>query len=629
MAESGGGNAPAEIRIRLVIDDGTAETLKKIKDQVEDVGDEAKKTHSSLKELLHLEELRTGFEVAHGIFENVVETLRAGYEIAEKFGDAAIEASTEAQVQQRAMSGTLFMLDQGQHSMAAISDYAGELREDLEKAGHEAGVPLQQMTDMFNTVVERGHLSSEQAKELTEQMAMVGKVSTGGMQGLAQGFAMMELGVIRARNPLVQLIATTGLLKGNAHAVAQQLQKMTPEKQMELAEKALAKQAENLKKQGGIQLTLPELKTAFSGYREMFFESMGKPMLDKLLPILNDVSHWLADNSEKLKEYADYIGEGFSDFIGGVKEALLGVYAGIKENWETVSATFHQLFDEWKEAWDYSVDDTTTMQAMFKQITKDLLDTFREIMPYIKAFGEVMMDAKDAWNKFNDESKGPMGDSNITVGDTQVGVQQKAVAALQDSGTREEFEQAATRLERMAKDTYDGIFGNKEKFAQIEDFLAQARAAREAEDASLEGLKDNISTNSLDQIGEKIRAAQDINDKNYIVAAGQMLLGSVNMAKALQEGAIQVNGGFEGFMKVLEEKAPKVATALKHLLQGSKDKIENIKGMGGVNFNIGNITIHQDFRDQNPDQVAVVFRQDLMKHALARTQARTATPFGL
>src|SRR5208282_4466998 len=277
MPEEGGGSSQGDLRIRLVLDDGTSETFEKVKQELEGIHHEAEKTGHAVEGLFKLETLRTGFEIAKGTFEAITETIKSGYEIAERFGEAATEAADEAVKQERAMSGTLFLLDQGEHSMDAIKEYAGEMREGLEKAGLAAGVSTSQMTEMFNTIVERGHMSSEAAKDLTEQMATVGKITHGGMQSLADGFAMMELGVIRARNPLVQLIASTQLLHGNAKMVAQQLQKMTPEKQMQLAEEAVRKQAEGMKAGGGMALTLDEVRTSLSGYREMFFESMGRP----------------------------------------------------------------------------------------------------------------------------------------------------------------------------------------------------------------------------------------------------------------------------------------------------------------------------------------------------------------
>ena len=41
-----------------------------------------------------------------------------------------------------------------------------------------------------------------------------------------------------------------------------------------------------------------------------------------------------------------------------------------------------------------------------------------------------------------------------------------------------------------------------------------------------------------------------------------------------------------------------------------------------MNFS-GPITIQQDFKDQDPDRVAVVFRRDLVRHATARIRANT------
>jgi hypothetical protein len=44
---------------------------------------------------------------------------------------------------------------------------------------------------------------------------------------------------------------------------------------------------------------------------------------------------------------------------------------------------------------------------------------------------------------------------------------------------------------------------------------------------------------------------------------------------------------------------------------------------GGQTFNI-----KQDFRDQDPDRIAVVFKRDMMRAAESRLQAHTALPHG-
>ena len=636
MAEEGGSNQ-GELRIKLVIDDGTSETLNKVKEDLGGIHAKAEETGHAIEGLFQLEKLRTGFEIAKGIFESVAETIHAGYEIAERFGEAASEAATEAQKQERAMSGTLFLLDQGAHSLEAVKDYAGEVREELEKGGLAAGVSVGQMTDMFTTIVERGHMSSEAAKDLTEQMATVGKITRGGMQSLADGFAMMELGVIRARNPLVQLIASTGLLHGNAKMVATQLQKMTPADQMKLAEEAVRKQAEGMKKGGGMALTLDEVRTSLSGYREMFFESMGRPMLDKLLPALTEVQHWLAENSDAMKEYADWIGHGLGDFISGIRQAVLGIYDGIASNWKQVSSTFHMLFDNWKDAWDYSVGKSGDIRTMFKGMTDGLLHAFEQVMKYVKAAGEVAMDIKDAYNKLDTallnivtkKGAGKSADS-IHVGDTQVAMQAKALAKLQSEGTDAQFQAAAEKLRKLAQDVYQGMIPDNAAYKRYTDLIEKATEVREAEDRAVEGLKSNIESQDVDKIGEQLRAKQKEQDAAYMVTAAQFFLNSDVMALALESGKINVEGGFDSFIKMVDEKSPEVAEKLKKMLAGLHGaKIEDIAGKGGINFHIGNVTIHQDFRDQDPDRVVIAFRKDFARQSAARVQSRLSTPFGL
>ena len=54
-----------------------------------------------------------------------------------------------------------------------------------------------------------------------------------------------------------------------------------------------------------------------------------------------------------------------------------------------------------------------------------------------------------------------------------------------------------------------------------------------------------------------------------------------------------------------------------------------IKPQAGVNIGVANFHIKQDFRDQDPDRIALVFKKDIGQAAVSRTASRVATPFGL
>jgi hypothetical protein len=62
-------------------------------------------------------------------------------------------------------------------------------------------------------------------------------------------------------------------------------------------------------------------------------------------------------------------------------------------------------------------------------------------------------------------------------------------------------------------------------------------------------------------------------------------------------------------------------------------RIEEMMGAGTrgapvVDARGSTFNIKQDFRDQDPDRIAVIFSEDLNRHAEARIRSRSSTPFG-
>lgn len=645
MSEDGHGGGEGEVRIKLVADDQAAATVAKLKEGMKEVSHEAEKTSkhfaligkifgediamkvTAFREKLSLshehaeklegavETIGTGLEVAAGAAALVAVALGAAFYMAEKLGEAAIEAASEGMKQEKAMAGILSMQDRQEHSMRQIMEYSGRIREDLEEAGIKAGVSTAQMTEMFDTIVERGNLSSEKAKELTEQMALVGRITHGGMGALAQGFAMMEMGVVRARNPLVQLIAATGTLKGNAHAVAAALMKMTPEKQMEMAEKAIEKQAELMKKGGASgPPSLASLKTSFEGIREMALDAMGRPMLDALLPPLNSAKKYLIDHKEEIINFATEVGTHFAHFIEVASMVGSQIWSAVTENWASFKQVFDDAFGGAKSTFEYIYDNKEAFAKTFHDVATDLARVFDKIHAAMKAMSAVALAI--------DKATGALGGR-------AVGAQQK--------GIEDKLRGMAQKPEEFSKKDQDEISEMRQHY--VDNALAMGANAREAGEnfdkiysfhADVLQRTAAIATAAAQGDITPIINAYNEARKHHNMAmqqyAAEVIAGSEDLRKNLLfSGEQLVDGGFKPLIDLVKEKNPDFAKDLK----AGKEHIDNVKGGPVVNFNNNTFHIQQDFRDQDPDRVAMVFRKDLVHTAAARLSARTASPFGL
>jgi len=657
----------AELRLKLVIDDQTSETVNRLRENLGGVEEHTHAIAGGTHEIaMGVFEGNAYWEAMKVTIEGIEEGVKAVFEVAEDLTKEAVHAADEASRQQRGMTGMLHLMDQGQHSMQAVADYAGEVREELEKGGLAAGVSTQTMTEMFSTIVERGHMSSEAAKELTLQMAEVGKITRGGTQGLAEGFAMMELGIVRARNPLVQLIATTGILHGNAKAVAAQLQKMTPEDQMKKAEEAVRRQAESLKSGGGVKLTMGEYRTSFEGYREMLFEAIGKPINNTLLPMLGRVQAWLAEHAEQIKEFGQHVGEKVAEWINKIAPLL--------------EHAFDFLYSHTDDMMNALEKGATALYNAVEYIVahKDLILAIGAAAGIGKGAG-ALAGALPGMGSALGRGVGAVGGVGSAVG-LGVGAAANAViweqAAAQahalekesglsfiDSvghmlggivGATDDFTTASNKIqnfnaimERMHDPTVKTSAEMKRLQAQMiamSDSIAQGGASAEMMammehekqlaqsriDAAsqLEAFTKSLEMAAVasydsDFAGPQMTLAERFGDV-YKQMAGTNAAAADDAAKKILEGNVAL-------VEALAGTGADVGAALEALHKMVKgDSLAGIAGRGGanINFNGASFQIHQDFKDQDPDRVIVAFRRDLIRHTFARVDARTNMGFG-
>jgi hypothetical protein len=623
-----------EVRIRIVADDQSEATLEKVKAGFEHVEQSTKHAATAGHDLAG--EVLKGniyFELAKKGAEAVAEAVKVGVESMEKMTEASLEAAEAQEKQERQMAGYLFLMDQGKHSMAQLRDYTGQQREEFEAFGMSAGIAVKDLVGAYDNLIERGSMSSEKAKDLTEQMAIVGKVVPGGMEGLAQGMSGVEMGMVRARNPVVQLIAATHLLKGNARDVAQQMQKMSPERQMELAERAIARQADALKKMGAAVPTMEQLKTSFEGVKESFLESMGKPMLGALVPQLARLRDYLVQHIEEIKAFGERVGRAASDVIEYVGTALDGIYSGVSENWEEFRQTFHQIWGDWEDAWASATRSTGDIKVEFHEIGVTLRNVFVEIMRYVKAAGEVIMDASDLWSqvaaakdeliggKEFDEHGNKVVHKGRAVGSTDASIQAAALAEQARNPMQSQQEWERNKDVFVAKAQNAGM-----KPEEVDAYVAGLAKVHDQFEKAAQDDKAAVASQNWAKVNEALQYNIDHHQEalnDYVI---QQIAGSEQARDALLHGGITIAGGMDAMMKLLNEKAPELAAKLRGPLNPLSGKGITAPKLT-QNFH-GGIHIKQDFKDQDPDRILLTFRRDLANAAANRTVSRVSTPFG-
>ena len=618
MADDSGG----EVRIKLVVDDLSKAVVDGVKQGFAEMQTQVEHTTKSAGEAGLAGAVFRGnvaFELMNKSVELVGEGIKEAFELTEKLADAAVEAAEAQEKQEKQMAGFLSLMDGGKHSMQELRLYTADMREEFELFGLKAGIATKDLVDGFDQLVQRGTMSSEKAKELTEQMAIVGKVVPGGMSSLTEGMSMMEAGIVRARNPIVQLIAATHMLQGNAHAVAQQLQHMTPTAQIELGEKAIARQAEMIKKAGGMGApSLGALKTSFEGVKESFLESMGKPVLDALIPHLVRVRDYLVEHIDAIKAFGEKVGYEVGHAIDFLTDITGGVYDAFHENWEEVSATVGEITSGFREMWGGAQKDSHAIAHTFKDVTVDIIHAFKwvadtmaavnhaiqatisAVASVIPGLGDKMKaGAADRAHEAASEAGrgvGAEGDRNYAAG------VQRYVELAKAAGTSEEEIRKTT-------DAMD---------AWHEQFKNQAGAVAEA-----------TAHNDFEATAAYLQTAVDTNNEGSLKYAISLLEGSEEAREAFAKGEVHIRGGFQALIGAVGELSPQLAAKL-------KEAANVVKQQGGIkapqhsmNFYGANFNIKQDLRGADPDNVIISFRRDIARAAQSRLGARTGAFGGI
>lgn len=615
------GEENAEVRISLVADDLSDAVVKAVKQGMTELREETEKARDAagekeggLASAIFKSELK--FAALKEAAELVTASIHEAYEMTEMLADAAMEAAEAQEQQERAMAGNLFLMDRGAHSMGEIRDYAKDTREEFAQFGVQVGVSTAKIAEAYDALISKGTMGSEQAKELATQMAVVGKVVPGGMESLAQGFSMVELGMVRARNPVVQLIAATHVLQGNAHSVAAAMMKMSPEQQMKLGEEAIRRQSKALGEFGqniGAP-SMEEVRTSLEGIKEQFLESMGEPMKEAIVPRLVEVRNFLVAHIEQIRAFGEKLGESAAHVIGYVSDAIQGIEEGIAQDWGEIQKTFEDIFGEWENAWGNARKDTKEIHTEFRVMADDFVQLMKPVLAGIKAAAEMAMDANDAIN-------------GHAMGTTQAQIQGRAAAeratnAVDGAGGMASVDDSIQKYRQLA--TEAGMAPD-----QIERYTASIRASAEANQQASEKARDALGGQNYEQFSGYLESAIKVQAEGAQEFAFAQIEHSEMAKQALLDGSIHIAGGLDALMEVIQERAPKLAAELNDMRRTLKEGHGIQAPQHNINFIGSHFDIHQDFKDQDPERVVAVFKRGLVRSATARIESRVATPFGV
>jgi hypothetical protein len=606
--------------------------------------------------------------------------LSAGIDGIKSFVGSIYDAAKAEGAEVKQLANVLAMNDRAGKSFKELRADASQLHEQLEEIGIAAGQDSGALTDAFEDISSRSNKSTGEVTRLVEQMASAGRVVKGGMGALSEAFGMIEAGAIRPRNPIVQLIAQTGVLSGNAKKVAKDLQAMKPEDAIKVGEEAIRRMADKTK---DLKMGFGENLQSIKNIRDNLLEAAGGPLLDSLKKPMTDLRNYFAGHREEMQHYAEVLGTKVGEWVTAAADKVREGFAYLESHGDEIKAAL-------TEAWDHAKKVVEFIIAHKKEIAVGLaahaavgaapaalgagkqaldflkyLGTAEVAAPQVFKLGEGMAEvgrssasliAQNLHGKLGEIATGAkaaaigLGAATAAFAAVYLAVEQwikmmdeindqadtkqkgmKTLMDLANQGQSDQLDNAISTARMLG--TYDEAFlKNVEQLAANTDSLNETVSAKVANmlNSTAEGLADG-SVGVTDEVGTIVDAynfAAGMHNAAAQQMAAQFLLDTGFTKETLVSGGYELQGGFEQFQSIFGDAVGKTADQLKHFMGGDgagafKPPAANVHIGGGNTFNI-----KQDFRDQDPDRIALVFRRDIVRAAEARHQSRLGAAFG-
>jgi hypothetical protein len=639
-----------EVAADLKVNDLTAATFNKIKHGFASIDNSVSHAASGMASFVkQTASTALGVQIA-----GLPHMLHAVYE-------SAVESAMAMGKEEKSVAAALMMTDRQGKTYAELRGEAKGLRSELREMGMAAGISGESMVESFTDIAARTDKGTDAVMDMMKQMAQAGRIVPGGLSGITQGFEQIEMGIARARNPVVQMISSTGLLKGNARQVAKEMQKMAPDKMMELAERAITKMA---KKMENVPLSFSEAVTSMKDMREELFELVGAPIFKGFAPIMNTIRNEFKSHRDDIAKWAEAVGAQAGNAVEYAGARVKDVFAAIRDNWDGIAHSISATADALKGAGSFLIEHKDVLGRMAMMGTAPIAGLASDD-PGHSSVGGILGDVAGG-AMAGGKMGGPVG-AIIGAAGAAIGAATEEMAALTKSmlyaipaigenlvwteattnALKRENTERQTEIEKMKNhaEANDRFIKGAEEMIQLQNrpamskgsigptldmpgtgFADMTEGVAMKVDESTKLLGDKM-TNSFN---EMLDAAIASNDAGQMSAVQNVLGSSTQLQYALATSGVKVSAGFNDLIDAMIEGGKMTAEAGKRAKElVSKKGAGGLASMGGVHVGGGNtVNMKMEFKEADPDRIMLRFKSDFTRAAASRTAARVSGPFG-
>lgn len=651
-----------EVKAKLTLEDAASGTLDRIK--------------SGFGELYSSETKAQG---GMDVLKQTMSTMAGAYlpqltRATIAWGKSFVEAAAGGYSDDSAVAALISSVQDIPWDEAAVR--ASNYGDELDRIAIRTGVANDSIGSGFQKLLEIHGASADgvaRARGEIDQLATISSKLNMPLEQATQEIAFMGEGVLKAKGRMAQLLQATGVFgDGPLKKVAEGWSKLTEEKRMEILESGLERVSANM---GGMPKTFNSLIGSLENIYTITKEKLGEPLVDALAPQLENLIKFLDENSAAVERFAETmskdVAEGASDVAKFVKEA----WSHLVENKDEIKQGIIDAFTFAKQVAEFIVNHKEEMAIAFGAKTlgpsalammkpgASLLggvykmgaaglgsDGFGAARLAGAAGGAVALGAfalaiggatlaVDQFSKLMNETGGGKSDERLSFEAIQRHMQEMIDApdsGVWDKGALDHFQHMREQLtslaselgenSRVAGELADAAYAAHRHVREIVepmDAAAAALAAMANSGVDAQAQDDNIAT-----IANGFAAAQQANDIGTQQYIANMLAKSQQLQLAFLQSSNLTAEGFDGLAALVAGQAKEFAEKLKQKADfapggAAKPDVPKVVMNGGQSFKI-----QQDFRDEDPDNIAVVFQRDVLKSAERRLQATTSTPFG-
>ena len=650
------GTKIVDVRTRLRLDDLASRTLDSIRKGFADTDKERTHTQSGFTEFARSV---AGWSIG-SMLQPAIMKVR-------EYAHAFIDAQEQAEKTQQII-GALVAANNNLDAKQSLKA-ADEYMENLDESALKTRQSIASVREAFGVLLElQGGATKNipEAEVNLERMANVAGKLGMDVAAVAREFGMMEEGVLRTKGHLFQVLQSTGVFGKNTKQAGEYWSKLTEPSRHQLLNYALEKMGKKLE---DFPPTLGGLVTQLDDLWTIVKEKLGQPLVAALMPELQDLVKELMGGRTEMGKFATGLGKEVGAWVKDAAKSVREGFQYLKDHQAEIAADIKAAFTNAREVVGWILQHKEEIAVAFgAKMAMPALSAGAQgvgalanlgakgssaigmagtgggllaggavVIAFAAAVAAWVL-AIDQWKKLMAITDGGKSDARMSQDARKQRFEQMAAApevgassadsikrfeALRKSYVEQakalgDDSRAAGELADKAWEAHRAVRSKVEVFDRMKDAFKRL----EATGGSGQGADFGKAVDLIDKGFGDASTAHNAGMQKYIA---DVLGGSTTLQKAFLSSSAMSADGFLALADLLKDSSKDFAEKLRALAakEGGGEKAK-----APVAVFTGPITIKQDYRQVDPDRVAVAFRRDMGKQAEVRLQSGWTSPFG-